>query len=342
MSELNKSVEEEGLYSEEERQKKSEKLLKENNEKMSQKKEFGRRDEDAYFEGKHIYMNVDLPSGGVFDEKGMHDTVTLREMTSEFDEILSMAARDESVEQEDLKSILVGCVTHFGDYEKDMKVHSKINELLHTDYLYLFMKLRQLSVGDEFRFRSQCVNEQCRSVNDYEVKLSELAYDMPCEKTEEARYRVDSYERLPDVSWDIHWHFMTVGELDSFRKSLSDTSAGKKFANMKTGSQTRTDFGMLAASMIPRVDKIVEPDGTEYKFNHTAPHVDKEGVLGISDALDYIKDIPWKIRQEFVNETLTEKEPGVDDTVYLRCSSCGDDVVKSIRVFDGNFFMPSR
>lgn len=330
------NIEEQGLLSEEERQEASDKMREE----TERKQKFGDRD-DAYFEGKHIYLDVDLPSGGVWDDNGQHRVVKLREMTSEFDEILSLAAREENVTQEHLHQILVGCIERFGNYEKKSDIRRSVNKMIHNDYLYLFMKLRQLSVSDEFRFRSQCENDDCRAVNDYKVYLSELAYDVPEDTSPEGRHHVDVFERIEGIEWEIHWHCMTVGELDEFRDKIQDSTVSKKFANIKS-SKSSMDMGLLAASMIPRIDKIVEPDGTEWQINHTVPHVDKDGVLGIKGALDYIQDLPWRIRDDFTNDVLDEKEPGVDDSVYLTCSSCGSDVVKSIKVFSGNFFMPSR
>jgi hypothetical protein len=217
--------------------------------------------------------------------------------------------------------------------------------MLHNDYLYLFMKLRQLSVEDAFRFRSECSNQRCNYVDEYEVQLSELKYDMPVEPTEDARHQHTFFEKINGKGWDIHWHFMTVKGSEDFHEFIrNNRQAKKKYANMKQrdvpGNNT-LDVGLLASLLVPRIDRIVEPSGREVEFTHSETKVNDDDKLNYKEALEYFEErMPWDIRKKFDN-VLDEQEPGVNETVHLPCVRCGEDVAKNINVFDANFYMPS-
>ena len=103
-------------------------------------------------------INVDLPSECrvyKLEDDGM--PITVRPMT--FDDEKAIVGSKK--EEDPINLVLQRCVTNV-----------KIMDLLPMDKLYLIMKLREISYGDDYKTLLLC--QQCRAENPTTVKLSEL------------------------------------------------------------------------------------------------------------------------------------------------------------------------
>jgi len=103
-------------------------------------------------------VEVDLPSENkvyTLEDNGL--PVTLRPMTFEDEKHLVSAKKD----QDPVNILLQRCVTNI-----------KIPELLPLDKLYLIMKLREISYGDDYNTLLIC--QLCKEENPTTIKLSEL------------------------------------------------------------------------------------------------------------------------------------------------------------------------
>jgi len=103
-------------------------------------------------------VEVDLPSEcKVYELEDPEMPVTIRPMTFEDEKNIVSAKKEE----DPVNLVLQRCVTNV-----------KIFELLPMDKLYLIMKLREISYGDDYNTLLIC--QECRAENPTTVKLSEL------------------------------------------------------------------------------------------------------------------------------------------------------------------------
>lgn len=103
-------------------------------------------------------IEVELPSENrayVLEDPNL--PITLRPMTFEDEKNLISAKKD----QDPMNLILQKCVSNI-----------KISDLLHIDKLYLIMKLREISYGDDYSVLLIC--PKCKAENPSIIRLSEL------------------------------------------------------------------------------------------------------------------------------------------------------------------------
>lgn len=116
-----------------------------------------------------------LLAGYVDDEGTLHNTFTLREMTGRDEEAISKS----DVRQNPAKAIsllLTRCVTSLGTLTRKEVGPEKwkdiIESLLVGDQDYMFLKLREISIGKEFEVRHKC--PKCKAELVTYVDIDEL------------------------------------------------------------------------------------------------------------------------------------------------------------------------
>lgn len=294
---------------------------------------FGSVVDDAFSQGNDILCRTKCPAGGYFDEQGvMHDSVVLKELDGRQDMEL---AHSKGMNVEDFRKLMVQSIVSIGDFDKKSDIAKILwGDMLIGDYMYLMMKLRQLSVGDKVMFKSEC--PKCGHSGIYEVRLSDLEYDLPHPPTPESRRRVDVIERL-DLKFEIHWHFMTQRD-SSYLNGITNEIEARRNGRSNTTSTEDIDF--FTALMIPRVDKVVEPDGREVLLTRRASG-DGENVLSKWESVAYLQKLSSNIRMRF-KKLIDEHEPGIDTEVTYPCGKCNREFKNLIYVLDNNFFFPSE
>jgi len=295
--------------------------------------------DDADFEGKSIYATVPLLGGGVFDDKGHHDAAIIREMTGRSDMLLMDL---NGFDTNGLKQIVLDCVESVGSYTDKSDIQNLIlGDMLIGDYLYLVMRIRQLSVGDDYRFKDQC--GKCTHIDTYNVLMSELDYENPIPPLEENRHQITELSKGP-MNWEIHWHFMTEGDskyLDTVMSWMDDKEGGSKAKQKKSSDEETPKKGpsvdLLSAQMIPRIDKIVEPDGEEVFFGRSSKRT-ADGKLTMQQGVQYFRDLPLWIRTKFTSK-VNYLEPGIDTEVVWNCANCGSQNNKIVYPMSPDFFI---
>jgi hypothetical protein len=94
----------------------------------------------------------------------------LREMTGAEEEILTNPRLIRSGEA--INRVLENCVLRLGENEKPSA--ADMLDLLSGDRLFLLVKLRQISLGDEVKLELVCPNTTCREVNVVTINIEEL------------------------------------------------------------------------------------------------------------------------------------------------------------------------
>lgn len=301
----------------------------------NEQKQIGDVFDSAEYEGNNIYATVRLPGGGVFDDEGQHDTLIIREMSGRSDMILMDI---DDFKPSDLKQIVLDCVESFGPYTDKSKIAKMLfKDLLIGDYLYLVMRIRQLSVGDIYRFGGKC--NQCSEVAEYRVSISNLEYETHGSSGEKSRNQTMSFERGP-LSWKIYWHYMSEG--DSKYLDKASTSMGKREGNSASQRNTtsrleKSSIDLLTAQMITRVDKVVDPKGDEHVFGRQTEKM-SDGRMTMQKTIQYVRNLPMWVRMGF-SAKVNKVEPGIDPEVVWECVNCGHDNSQIVYPLSPNFFL---
>lgn len=136
---------------------------------------------------EYIEKEYDLVAGWIDDEGNVHDTVVLREMTGAEEDIF--IDRDYTA-SERLEKVLSRCVQKIGGVTDDQTIERAVEEMVVGDRTVLMIRLRQLSVGNEFRFQVKCPEEDCRFKQSAKVDLSALE-TREIDDPEERQYKVE-------------------------------------------------------------------------------------------------------------------------------------------------------
>lgn len=104
-------------------------------------------------------VEVELPSEcKIYELEDPASPITIRPMTFEDEKTLITVSKNN---QDPTNTLIQRCVTNI-----------KVNELLQMDKLFLLMKLREISYGDDYQVLLIC--QECRAENPTTVKISEL------------------------------------------------------------------------------------------------------------------------------------------------------------------------
>lgn len=94
----------------------------------------------------------------------------LRELTGAEEELLTNAKLLRSGDA--VNQVLRNCLVQVGD--KDDVAIADVLDLLAGDRLYILVKLRQISLGDEMTLRLTCPNANCQGISQVPINLEDL------------------------------------------------------------------------------------------------------------------------------------------------------------------------
>lgn len=160
----------------------------------------------------------ELPSGYLDEQGNVHKSVHLREITGEEEDIL--ASKKLAVHKR-LQRVLERCITQIDGVE-DAKKNDAIKNLPLMDRYALLIRLRTISLGNDYTFETECTNESCQKVLRQFVELDSIVVH----GMREPKTRVFS-ETLPKTGQAARWSVMTgTGEdklsgLEQHKDSLS-------------------------------------------------------------------------------------------------------------------------
>jgi hypothetical protein len=111
-----------------------------------------------------------LPSGYLDDEGVVHDQIVMSEITGEEEDIL--ASRKMLIHKR-LQAVLERCTVSLGDVPKG-DIGKALKKLPVVDRLYMLIKLRAISLGNMYTFKTACPQEACKMESRMTVDLDEL------------------------------------------------------------------------------------------------------------------------------------------------------------------------
>lgn len=187
------------------------------------------------------------------------------------------------------------------------------SKLINQDLLFLLFKLRILSYGDDFSFKTKC--PECGKRTTVKIKLSELTVH-----TLEEGYEGKLQVVLPHRGDKVFTKFLTVGEGDDIAKEVKRLR--KKFAD----SESDPSVSLRVARMIERIELV---------------EANKAGDTELTDPVDILKYVEelTDLDSIAIQSTVENIKVGVDPEVETKCSECGEyiDVYVS---FSAEFFRP--
>lgn len=160
----------------------------------------------------------ELPSGYLDENGGVHKMVHLREITGEEEDIL---ASQKLAIHKRLQRVLERCVTKFEGVD-DAKKGEAVRQLPLMDRYALLIRLRTISLGNDYTFETECTNQSCQKNLRQFVELDSIVVHGLKDPKERA-----FTETLPKTKKTVRWGVMTgTGEdklsgLEQHKDSLS-------------------------------------------------------------------------------------------------------------------------
>lgn len=118
----------------------------------------------------------ELPTGYLDSEGRLHTTIYVREMTGDEEDILASKRMQAHAK---LQKIMESCVTQIGTVRREGNDEwSKVvRDLTATDRLFAIIKIREVTLGSAYTFKSKC--PECEEVSEQAVSLSEFKIKTP-------------------------------------------------------------------------------------------------------------------------------------------------------------------
>lgn len=167
------------------------------------------------------YMSFDLPNGYLDydnmngDKPMLHKNVELQEITGREEDMLM--SRDGDANKK-MNNLMTACVRQIGPYTEKPKIAQIVKKLLSIDRFFLIYKIREISLGNEYRFSSPCPN--CGDDKLRFTDLSEVNFpSIP-----------DTYTRvfecvLPRTQKKVKWKLQDGEMEDKAQKSMKATNS---------------------------------------------------------------------------------------------------------------------
>lgn len=182
-----------------------------------------------------------------------------------------------------------------------------------ADMMFLLFKLRILSYGENYTFRTKC--PECGKRIDVRVKLSELVvHHLPDD------YKDHLTVTLPNKGDTVYTKFLTIGDLEGIKKEVRRLK--KKFPNMEGDPEVT----LRIARMIERVE-LKEPNAAgDTILEHPV------------DILQYVESLT-DLDSIAIQSTVENIKVGIDPQVEYVCPEC-DEYIDVDLSFSGEFFRP--
>lgn len=248
-------------------------------------------------------QEFDLACGYIDEDGKIHDTVELRPMRGAEEDIMASGSEDGA---NTMNRIMSRCIVSLGGIDEDEQIKEIVPNLTVGDRSIILIRLRQISVKDEYVFKVPCDNNNCREKNTATLYMSELGLN----KMEDPEKRQWEME-LP--SGTVATMKVPTGEdMDKIQRSIQRKK--KQTGDPSAGDESEMSYMLLA--------RVKELDGQE---------------AGLMD----MKDLIYKDRVKLRNY-MRDGEPGIDTSVELDCFDCGQEIRGNIDPSDEEFFFPSE
>lgn len=124
-------------------------------------------------DAKTVVGTLEFPTGVKTESGELLKTLTFREMAGPEEDILAsqMAVSNK------ISSILSNCVLTFGSLKDTMSAKRYIDQLVVTDRWYYLVHLRSLSLGEDYKFETDCPS--CKAVDKKVVSLLQIGVKNP-------------------------------------------------------------------------------------------------------------------------------------------------------------------
>lgn len=184
-----------------------------------------------------------------------------------------------------------------------------VESLTLADTLYLLFKLRSLSYGDTYKFKTRC--PECGKKIDITVDLS----DLPVNTLEEG-YTDDLVVTLPNTGDTVYIKLLTNGDLEAIESELK---------RRKKRSNNDDESGYILR-IVYSIDKIVLKNDAKELSNP----IDIERYIGELTDLD----------ASTITASRDKVSYGLDPIIEYTCPECKEYIDVSIN-FSGDFFRPT-
>lgn len=323
---------------------------------------FGKADDFVQREGKSYFGIFDLPSGGIMYQGRLLKTVKIKQITGKVDQILD-SRTDGVAGHVVLDELMMECVEAIGDVTEKHLIRKIITgPILIMDYIFLMFKIRQISLGDFFRFSLVCSNPECKHKGKYKVDIGDM--EMITMNYSDDYYSLFQSEvkNFSEV-WKFSFRFGTQADakhmlvinkkLQQEKKEAQERlerikGKGIKIKDVSKGQDD--ELSAVTASLIAKLDSVIEPPETEdgepkhvyFGRKHTS-YKDEKGNIRLSalDSVEYIDNMPHKVRLQMYM-IIAKLEPAFDLDVYVNCPKCGNSMEFTIHPQDPAFFYPSE
>lgn len=187
-----------------------------------------------------------------------------------------------------------------------------VSKLTFADTLYLLFKLRVLSYGNMYKFRTKC--PECAQKIDVNLDLSEL----PVEYLEED-FSSNLVVKLPHSGDTVYTKLLTNGDVEEINKEL-------KRRKRKYGNEDESDYVLRIAYSIEKI-KLSAPNANG-----------KTELKSLFDIERYIEGLT-NLDAAAITATRDSVRFGILPTVEYVCPECGEVIDIDIH-FTGDFFRP--
>lgn len=266
-------------------------------------------------------MLVILPCGFVHNEKHIKE-VELGEMTGYEEDILLDASKGKS-NVSLMTEILGRCIDRIGDLSIETKLDSDrakrartfaplIDKMLMTDRSFLWVKLRESSLGPDFYFEATC--ENCHHIQPrVRTSLAELKVTEMLEEVEEPAEGEEPKEPTPRAPLEENETKLPSGKVVIWRHLIGSDDAFLA----KAQKEKKSEF--LSSLLFRRALRI---DGQKVS------------------SLTHVKSLSTRDRDAF-RDAIDKVEGGMDTQIELNCDACGHAWNLTLPTTQKSFFFPS-
>jgi len=256
----------------------------------------------------------ELPGGYIDSEGVLHTEVQLREMTGVEEDL--MGSRSGNVLKR-LNQVMANCIERLGSITDKRQIAEAIPGFTVVDRNFMFVALRRVSLGDDYKMRIECPKCDKPTPRDMVLDLNSLAVTkMPDPMKRE--YEVE----LPSGNMAV-WRVMTGEEEE-------------KLSTLREAAQSKD---VLTYSLMMRLISVSGKElslGQRLKDSKGRVNLDKEG----KEAFRLVKGMPIRDR-DFLRSQFREKEAGMDTDVEFECPDCDEIFVSTFDPAQMGFFFPS-
>lgn len=256
--------------------------------------------EDRFADAASSVLSGELVCGYVDAEGEIHKDFDLHEMNGHDEDVLAstgpVTAR--------LNKVIHNCLDRLGQVSDKQKLWTAVTQLTMPDRLLMLIRIRQVSIGKDFRMTIVC--PECKKNSHVTVDLSALETRPMAEPTKRVRE-----DEIPGGIL-VKWHIMT-GDDEEWLSTQQKQKGQDK----------------LTLAILSRVDAI----GT-YEFDRKTP-------MGLRGAMQMLKAMPTSKRNA-IRGLFRAHEGAVDTEILYDCPGCQMEIRGDLEIGQPGFFFPQE